>query len=79
MAPHHRAPRKMLIKLTDLMLMAVEVQKIEDERDPQRRPASSIGAPPRYDWEAVYIMLICRFNDRGLPATQEDLIDEVQD
>ena len=72
-------PEGLLIKLTDLMLMAEEVQKIEDDRDLQRRPASSIGAPPRYDWEAVYTMLICRFNDRGLPGTQADLIDEVHD
>ena len=72
-------PEGLLIKLSDLMLTAEEVQKIEDERDLQRRSASSIGAPSRYDWEAVYIMLICRFNDRGLPATQADLIAEVQD
>ena len=72
-------PEGVLIKLHDLMLMADEVQKFEDERDLLRRPPSSTGAVPRYDWEAVYIMLICRFNDRGLPATQAELITEVQD
>lgn len=72
-------PEGVLIKLHDLMLMADEVQKFEDERNLLRRPPSSTGAVPRYDWEAVYIMLICRFNDRGLPATQAELITEVQD
>lgn len=68
-----------LIKLTDLMLMAEEVHRFEDERDLLRRPAMSAGAVPRYDWEAVNIMLFRRINDHGLPATQGELISEVQD
>ncbi len=67
------------IKLTDLMLVADEVQKFEDDRDVMRRPFASAGAVPRYDWEAVNIMLFRRINDRGLPATQGELITEVQD
>ena len=72
-------PEGALIKLSDLMLVAEEVHRFEDERDLLRRPASSPGATPRYDWEAVYIMLIRRINDLGLPATQAELITEVQD
>jgi len=68
-----------LVKLTDLMLLAEEVQKFEDDRDLLRRPSLSTGAAPRYDWEAVNIMLLCRINDHGLPATQGELINEVQD
>lgn len=68
-----------LVKLTDLMLMADEVQKFEDDRDLLRRSATSTGAASRYDWDGVYLMLFCRFNDRGLPATQVELISEVQD
>ena len=67
------------IKLTDLMLVADEVQKFEEERDVMRRPVASPGAVPRYDWEGVNIMLFQRINDRGLPATQGELIAEVQD
>jgi hypothetical protein len=72
-------PEGVLIKLSDLMLKADEVQKFEDERDLLRHPVASPGSAPRYDWEAVYIMLFCRFNDRGMPATQAELITEVQD
>jgi len=68
-----------LIKLTDLLLLAEEVQKFEDDRDLLRRPSLSTGAAPRYDWEAANIMLFCRINDHGLPATQGELINEVQD
>ena len=67
------------VKLTDLLLLAEEVQKFEDDRDLLRRPSLSTGAAPRYDWEAANIMLFCRINDHGLPATQGELINEVQD
>lgn len=68
-----------LIKRSDLMLMADEVHRFEDDRGLLRRPAQSPGAVPRYDWEGVNIMLIQRINDHGLPATQGELISEVQD
>jgi hypothetical protein len=66
-----------VIKITDLMLLA-EVQKFEDERGccaPRR--ISRIA--PRYDWEGMTIMLFRRVNEQGVPATQAELIAEVQD
>lgn len=68
-----------VVKITDLMLLAGEVQKFEDERDLFRRPLASPGAAPRYDWEGVTFMLFRRINDQGVPATQAELIAEVQD
>lgn len=68
-----------LVRLTDLMLMADEVLRFEDERDLMRRPVFSTGAAPRYDWDAVTIMLFRRINEYGLPATQAELVNEVQD
>jgi hypothetical protein len=68
-----------LVRITDLMLLADEVHKFEDERDLLRRPASPPGSAPRYDWEGVNLMLFRRINERGLPATQGELINEVQD
>lgn len=68
-----------LVKLNDLMLMADEVQQFEDDRDLLRRPSASTGATPRYDWEGAIVMLFRRINERGLPATQGELIGEVQD
>ena len=68
-----------LVKITDLLLLADEVHKFEDERDLLRRPASPPGSVPRYDWEGVNLMLFRRINERGLPATQGELINEVQD
>ena len=68
-----------VIKISDLMLLAEEVQKFEDERDLLRRHFVSPGSAPRYDWEGMTIMLFRRINDQGVPATQADLIAEVQD
>ena len=69
----------MVIKITDLMLLAEEVQKFEDDRDLLRRPSGSAGSAPRYDWEGMTIMLFRRVNEQGVPATQAELIAEVQD
>jgi len=68
-----------LVKLSDLMLLAAEVGKFEDERDVMRRSSPAAGAAPRYDWEGANIMLFRRINDHGLPASQGELITEVQD
>ncbi len=68
-----------VVKITDLMLLAGEVQKFEDDRDLFRRPLTSPGSAPRYDWEGVTFMLFRRINDQGVPATQAELIAEVQD
>ena len=68
-----------VVKLADLLLMADDVRKFDDDPDRRRRPVSPPGATPRFDWDGAIIMLICRFNDRGIPATQVEQIAEVQD
>jgi hypothetical protein len=68
-----------LVKITDILLLAEEVHRFEEERDLLRRPLTSNGSAPRYDWEGVNIMLFRRINDQGVPATQAELIAEVQD
>jgi len=68
-----------MVKRTDLLLMAVDMGKFADDPDHLRRPASPPGAAARFDWEGAYIMMFCRFNDSGIPATQVELITEVQD
>lgn len=68
-----------VVKLADLLLTADDLRKIEDDPDRRRRPGTPPGAATRFDWEGATIMLICRFNDRGIPSTQAELIAEVQD
>ena len=59
--------------------MADDVRKFDDDPDRRRRPVIPPGATPRFDWDGAMIMLFCRFNDRGIPTTQVELIAEVQD
>ena len=33
----------------------------------------------RYDWEGMYITLMVRIHDQGLPATQAEWLGEVQE
>ncbi|MCC5988740.1 MAG: hypothetical protein JJT95_13750 [Pararhodobacter sp.] len=69
----------LLIRSTDLLVPAHDVQRYEDERALLRRSASTAGATPRYDWDAMYAWLFKRINDEGLPASQAELVGEAQE
>jgi hypothetical protein len=62
------------IRSTDLLVPGQDVQRYEDERDLLRRSASTAGAAPRYDWDAMYAWLFKRINDDGLPESQATLV-----
>lgn len=68
-----------LVRPTDLIFPADALHRFEEERDLLRRPAPSIGATPRYDWDAMYVWLFQRVNECGLPESQAALIGEAQD
>lgn len=67
------------VVLGDLLIMADVVRRFESECDLLRRPASHIGSTARYDWEGMYITLMVRIHDQGLPATQAEWLGEVQE
>jgi hypothetical protein len=67
------------IRSSDLLLAAGPVQQFEEERDLLRRPASNIGATPRYEWDAMYAWLTCFIHENGVPESQAALIALVQD
>lgn len=67
------------IRSSDLLLSADSLQQFEEERDLMRRPATNIGANPRYDWDAMYAWLTMWLFENGLPETQSALIALVQD
>ncbi|MBW6496028.1 MAG: hypothetical protein K0B16_16015 [Burkholderiaceae bacterium] len=72
-------PDGLPIRSSDLLLAAGPVQQFEEERDLLRRPASNIGATPRYEWDAMYAWLTCHIFEKGPPATKTALIAQVQD
>lgn len=67
------------IRSSDLLLSAGSLQQFEEERDLMRRPASNIGANPRYDWDAMYAWLSWTLIQEGIPETQSALVAQVQD
>jgi hypothetical protein len=72
-------PAGIEVTLSDLLIMADDVRRFEADCDLLRRPASHIGSTARYDWEGMYISLMVRIHDQGLPATQAEWLGEVQE
>ncbi|MBC7285862.1 hypothetical protein [Hoeflea sp.] len=72
-------PAGIEVTLADLLIMADDVRRFEADCDLLRRPASHIGSTARYDWEGMYITLMVRIHDQGLPATQAEWLAEVQE
>lgn len=71
--------RGVSVAIADMLILAEEVHAFEDENDMVRRIASGPGAATPYDWEGMNVALILRIHDDGLPATQAELIAEMQD
>ncbi|MBW6493923.1 MAG: hypothetical protein K0B16_05115 [Burkholderiaceae bacterium] len=67
------------VRATDLMVPADDVLRFEEERDLLRRPSSSVGSSPRYDWDVMYVWLFQRLLEQGFPATQTALVAEAQE
>jgi hypothetical protein len=66
------------VSLADMMIRADEVMAFEEENDLIRRKSGGGGGSPEYDWDGMMVALIKRIHDYGLPATQAELIAEMQ-
>lgn len=67
------------VTLADLLIMAEDLRRFEVDCDLLRRPTSRIGSTARYDWDGMYIALMVRIHDQGLPATQAECLGEMQE
>lgn len=63
------------VAVADMLILAEDVFGFEEEHDMVRRPATGGTS---YDWEGMNVALIQRIHERGLPATQAELIAEMQ-
>ena len=68
-----------MVRSSDLLPDSGTLQAFEEERDLLRRPASTIGASPRYDWDAMYAWLTWFLFEKGVPDTQTALVSLVKD
>jgi hypothetical protein len=69
----------LLVRSSDLLVDAGTLQQFEEERELLRRPASSIGSTPRYDWDAMYAWLTWYLFETGIPDSQTALVALVQE
>lgn len=67
------------VAVADMLILAEEVHAFEEENDMVRRVSTGPGASTPYDWEGMNVALIQRIHEQGLPATQSELIAEMQD
>lgn len=72
-------PSGVTVTVADMMITAVEVHEFEEENDMVRRVPAGPGATTPYDWEGMNTALILRIHDHGLPATQAELVAEMQE
>lgn len=67
------------VTLANLLIIVEDVRRFEVDFDLLRRPASNIGSTARYHWHGMYITLIVRIHEEGLPATHAEWLGEVQE
>lgn len=67
------------VAVADMLILTEEVHAFEEENDMVRRVVTGPGASTPYNWEGMNIALILRIHDHGLPATQAELVAEMQD
>jgi hypothetical protein len=75
----NKPAKGIVVTLGDLMILAEEVRQFEVECDLLRRPAAHIGSTPNYDWDGMYLTLIRRVHEQGVPPTQAEWVGEVQE
>jgi len=67
------------VSIADLLISGQDVLRFEDDYDLLRRIGGGTGALSPYDWEGMYVTMIKRIHEQGLPATQAELIGELQE
>jgi len=69
----------LVVAKADLMIMADEVARFEDECGIFKRHSGGAGPASAYDWDGFYMAMILRIHEHGVPETQAELVGEMQD
>lgn len=67
------------IMAADVMAVLAEVERFEEENELVRRVVVGPGAPTRHNWERFYVELCVRIHQHGLPETQKELVQDMED
>lgn len=71
--------RGITVEAADLVIMAAEVARFEAEHEVFGRPGRSTGPEFKYEWDDMYVHIIRRVHEQGVPATQAEFVAEVQE
>ena len=67
------------VSVADLLIAGQQVQRFEEKNEPFHRVSGGTGSVSPYDWEGMLQALTLRIHERGLPASQGELVAEMQD
>lgn len=69
------------VQVHDLLITAQETERFETEHELAKPERRGRDQPPtyRYDWDGMYLQVIKRVYEQGLPDTQREFISEMED
>jgi len=70
--------RGLRLTVADIMIIAKEIDRFEEDHGIGRTRSVGPGAPLKYDWDGFYIAVLKRLYAEGFPARQRDLVVEMQ-
>jgi hypothetical protein len=67
------------VSIADLLISGQQMYRFEDKNQMFHRVSGSTGSVSPYDWEGMLQALVLRIYERGLPASQGELVAEMQE
>lgn len=67
------------VSVADLLIAGLHVHRFEEKNELFRRVSGGTGSVSPYDWEGMLQALALRIHERGLPASQGELVAEMQE
>ena len=67
------------VSVADLLIAGQQVHRFEEKNELFRRISGSNGSTSPYDWEGMLQAVALRIHERGLPASQGELVAEMQE
>lgn len=69
----------MEVSVADLLIAGPQVQRFEEKNQLFPRVSGGTGSVSPYDWEGMLQALTLRIHEKGLPASQGELVAEMQE
>lgn len=67
------------VHIGDLVVTTQELARFEEEHEIFKRSLGGAGPSLKYDWDGMYLQVIVRIHEQGLPETQTEFVGEMQE